>query len=570
MAVGIVGSGPAIEAIEAALEDVDVETERRQALDAGADEMGIVVDVAGAAAFERANEIALDSETPWIAVELGGVGGVPVVDAAVTGFATDSACYDCLATRVRANVDPSEEPTKAQPPATARFAGALAGRAVASVLDPGTDGPDPFGAVIEVPHARRRVLSVPHCACGTDPNRAIDRERIDREVDQSLARAERGLDERVGIVREVGEVSSYPLPYYLAQTADTSGFSDASAANQAAGVALDWNESLMKGFGEAYERYAAGVYRHANFREGTSAAVETPVPPSAFVGPSEPDDEATWAWLDGENLSTGHTVQLPASLGVYPPPNEQIRPATTTGLGFGNDAIEAMLAGLYEVVERDAAMLSWYSTFEPLALSVDDDSFQTVVARLEAAELSVTTLLLTQDVDIPVVACAVHRAEQWPRFALGSSAQLDPASAAQSALAEATQNWLELSRMGPEQAASAGGAIGEYASFPERVKQFIDAPSTVPATDVGQSDPPAGQAELETVVERIANAGMTPYATRLTPRDIDELGFEVTRVLVPKAQPLFLGEPYFGDRLESVPEELGFEPRPDNAFHPFP
>ncbi|QGN06677.1 bacteriocin biosynthesis protein SagD [Halorhabdus sp. CBA1104] len=570
MAVGIVGSGPAVAAIEAALEDVDVETQRRQALDPGADELGIVVDVAGATTFERANDTALEAETPWIAVELGGVGGVPVVDAAITGFRSDSACYECLGTRVRANVDPSEQPTRAQPPATARYAGAIAGRAVASVLDPGTDGPDPFGTVIEVPHARRRVLAVPHCACGTEPDRTIGRERVDREVDESLGRAERGLDERVGLVREVGEVSSYPLPYYLAQSADTSGFSDASAANQAAGVALDWNASLMKGFGEVYERYAAGVYRQANFQEGTPADVATPVPPSSFVGPSQPAKEATWSWIDGENLATSQTVQLPASLAVYPPPNERIRPATTTGLGFGNDAIEAMLAGLYEVIERDAAMLSWYSTFEPLGLSVEDDSFQTLIGRLEAEGLSVTTLLLTQDVDVPVVACAVHRAEQWPRFALGSSAQLDPTEAARSALSEATQNWLELSRMGPEQAASAGGAIGEYASFPERVKQFIDAPSTVPATDVGVPDPPVGQAELEAVVERITKAGMTPYATRLTPRDIDELGFEATRVLVPKAQPLFLGEPYFGDRLESVPPELGFEPRPDNAFHPFP
>ncbi len=36
---------------------------------------------------------------------------------------------------------------------------------------------------------------------------------------------------------------------------------------------------------------------------------------------------------------------------------ERVRPATTTGLGLGNTVTEALLTGLYEVIERDAAML---------------------------------------------------------------------------------------------------------------------------------------------------------------------------------------------------------------------
>jgi ribosomal protein S12 methylthiotransferase accessory factor len=39
---------------------------------------------------------------------------------------------------------------------------------------------------------------------------------------------------------------------------------------------------------------------------------------------------------------------------------------------------------------------------------------------------------------------------------------------------------------------------------------------------------------------------------------------------VPAAQPLFTGEPYFGERARTVPEALGFEPRLDRPIHPFP
>lgn len=570
MTVGIVGSGPAVEAIEAALADVDKPTERREALDVGAYDLAIVVEVAGGRAFERTNGLAIESETPWIAVELGGIGGVPVVEAAVSGFDPGTGCYACLQSRVRSNVDPREEPTEAPPPTTARFAGAIAGRAAASRLDPALAGPDVFGQVIELPYQQRRLLAVPHCECGVEPSGELDRNNVDREIEASLARAEEGLDERVGVVQEIGEVDSYPIPYYMAKTADTGGFSDGRAADRAAGVALDWNEALMKAFGEAYERYAAGVYRTANFREAPLEALETAVPPSSFVGVADSSESSPLQWIQGENLATGQTVSLPASLVVYPPPGDRLRPASTTGLGFGNGAVQAMLSGLYEVVERDAAMLAWYSTFEPLELTVESDRFETLTRRLDAEGLDVTALLLTQDVDVPVVACAVHRDGEWPRFALGSSARLDPIRAAESALTEATQNWLELGRMGPEGASDAGGAIGASAEFPAEVRSFVDQASAVPATDVGPAEPPTGEAELKEVVERVVKGGLTPYATRLSTRDVAELGFEAVRVLAPVAQPLFLDEPYFGERLETVPKQLGFEPRPDRSFHPFP
>ncbi len=81
---------------------------------------------------------------------------------------------------------------------------------------------------------------------------------------------------------------------------------------------------------------------------------------------------------------------------------------------------------------------------------------------------------------------------------------------------------------------------------------------------------PTGRDRLEALCSRTADVGLTPYAARLTTRDIDELGFEAVRVLVPGAQPLFTDEPFFGERARTVPTELGFEPRLERAFHPYP
>ncbi|MFT4949780.1 MAG: ribosomal protein S12 methylthiotransferase accessory factor [Natronomonas sp.] len=572
MTVGLVGSGPAVAAVEAALADVDADPRAVDPVDLGDVAAGAVVGDTGSDAFTRANEAALDGETPWLAVEVGGVGGARVVDAAVTALSPATACYECLCGRVKATLEGESGPvaTGAGTPASAaRLAGATAGYALARYL---SKGADIFGQVTEVgaPPVQRELLALPGCACDAGPSVGtdLDRSPVDRDVDGALARAERGVDKRVGLLREVGEVESFPVPYYLAQTCETGGFSDASAQRQSAGVDAGWDGAFMKALGEGMERYCAGVYRRSALPRGLPAEVASPVPPAAFVCRDESAVTAPLYWVEGEHLVTGESAHLPAAFVVHPPPTERFRPPLTTGLGLGNGGVGALLAGLYEVVERDATMLSWYSTADPLALAVEDEVVETLTDRARSEGLDVTLLLVTQDIDIPVVAAAVHR-EAWPRFALGSGANLDAATAARSALAEALQNWTELRSMGPEDAQGESGAVARYADLPPAAAEFIDADATVSADSVSSSEL-SGETELAAALDRLGDAGLDAYAARLTTRDVAALGFEAVRVVVPPAQPLFLGDAYFGERAESVPASLGFEARLGREHHPFP
>jgi len=565
MDVGIVGSGPGAGAVENALVDVDADVTSVGTADVGANALTVVVGQAGDATFERANERALATGARWLAVELGGVGGVPTVDAAVAGFSPETGCYECLTGRVSANLDPQAEPTAAPAAHTARFAGAVAGREAARFA---SERADIFGQVVVVPFDEREFLPLPNCACADGTGGALGREWVDRGVDEALARAERAVDDLLGVVSEIGEAESFPLPYYLAHGCDTAGFSDASAAQDAAGVDPDWNRAFMKSLGEALERYCAGVYRTDAFETGAPGELAGAVDPDAFVRQHDPEVD-TIHWVEGENLATGEDALVPAEFVHYPPPTSHFRSPVTTGLGLGNSGVEALLAGLYEVVERDAMMLSWYSSFEPLGLALDDEVFETIAARARSESLSVTPLLLTQDVDVPVVAVAVHR-DEWPRFALGTGAHLDVARAARSAASEALQNWMELRGMGEKDAADALGAIGRYADRPDTVSSFVGADTTIPAESAGPAEVPTGTDQLEAVVDRVDAAGLTAYGVRTTTRDVDRLGFEAVRVVVPAAQPLCFGNIYVGERAESVPAELGFEPRLDRDHHPFP
>ena len=561
--IGLAGGGAAVEAVRAALGDVDATPTAVDVDAVGRSDVAVVAAETGSAAFERATERAREAETPLVCIELGGIGGRPVdgVDAAVSGYAPGTACHECLRERVKAGDFETDRGRCGSP--TARFAGAVAGRELADLLA-GREAAV-LGGVIELPYTTRKLLPVPYCGCADRPRDGrLPRGEEPRSLEESISLAEVAFDSRVGPIESVGELESFPVPYYLATLSDAP-FSDGDVPDHAAGVGLDWDPAFMKALGEALERYSAAVYRTEEFRTEPAA----PIDPARFVSPDD-DGGRIRRWHDAEHLETGETVQVPAELVVFPPPERTIRPAITTGLGLGNGGAGAIRSGLYEVIERDAAMLAWYSTYEPMGLAVDDEDFGTLVDRAESEGLSTTVLLLTQDVDVPVVAACVHRDGAWPRFAAGTAARLDPTAAARGALEEAIQNWLELRRMGRERANEAGGAIGTHAEFPESTRAFVDAETTVPASTVGPSDPPTGEAELPALLDRVAAAGLDAYAARLTPRDVETLGFEAVRVLVPEAQPLFTGEPYFGERADTVPESLGFDPRLDRTYHPFP
>jgi len=585
MHVAVAGDGPAVDAVEAALADVECEVGQAAPAAVGDADLGVVVGDVGASAFGAANDAARGAGATWLAVEVGGVGGheLPGVDVAVSGFGPDTGCFECLGARVASNRDAAAAERDAGAAdgdagadgvsaRTRRLGGALAG-SEAAALAAGEES-TLLGGVRELPHAEREFLPVPGCGCDDDDrDRRVRTDHRDRGLEGALAAAERALDDRTGLVATVGEAESYPAPYYMARTADTTAFAAARAAPQSAGVDADWNAAFMKALGEGLERYCAGVYDAGDFETAPPRVVDGVTPNDVVRGPDAPsvDPEEPIRWVPGVDLATGDGTHLAAELVQFPPPEERYAAAITTGLGLGASGADAIVSGLTEVIERDATMLAWYSSFDPLELDVDADGYETLARRARSEGLETTALLVTQDVDVPVVAVAVHReGGAWPRFAVGSDAALDPERAATDALAEALQNWMELRSMGRQAATDEDGAIGAFADFPGAANAFLDAGGPVPAGSVGPDAVPTGEARVEALVDRVADAGLTPYAARITTRDVDAVGFEAVRVVVPGAQPLFTDDPAFGERAREVPERLGFEPRLDRRHHPYP
>lgn len=569
--VALVGDGPALEAVRATLGDTAVPVAEREpdGLEAGPT-LAVAVGTVDGRTLRRANRVAVGAGTPLVAVEVGGAGGRPTEGpGTVAVLAPDGPCYECLRARTAATTAGAD--TAPDVPAhEVRFAGAVAGRLAVGHLE----GTETGGTLVSLPDRRRGLLPVPGCPVCSGAGRTWTPTLSAREttVEEVADRAERAVDELLGPVAVVGERESYPAPYYLARLVATEGISDASAGPQAAGVAADWDAAYVKAVGEALERYCAGVYRTGDLLEAPAQALPDAVSPTAFVLPPDadpPEPTEPSRWVPGVELGTGRSVRLPAGRVLFPPPDRTLGAPVTTGLGLGSSTVEAVRSGLTEVLERDATMTAWYSTYEPVGLAVEDEAYAALARRAQSEGLAVTATLVTGDVDVPVVAATVHR-ETWPRFAAGSAAGLDADRAARGALAEAVQNWMELRALGRERASEAGAAVAAYADDPSPVAELTEPDPVLPAADAGPTDPPTGAAALEALLERCGAADLSVYASRTTTRDVAALGFEAVRVLVPAAQPLFVDEPYFGERARSVPAGLGYEARLDRRFHPYP
>lgn len=564
----VVGSGPGARSVAGLVDTAGHSVNHVTEVTSVSSAFVVCVGPVGSPVFQTVHEA---GGTDWIGVELGGIGGqnVPDISASITVFGQDRGCYECLRSRVGSTQSDgvsNENPQVSD--STAWVAGAIAGQLAIESLESSV-----AGSIVTIPYADRVLYPVPFCECGEQPDRTprFDEETLD--IDTVSGQVEPAIDPITGLLLSIGEAHSFPLPYYLSSVADTTVFSDGKAPGQAAGAATEWSAAFMKSVGEALERYGAASYRTESLVQGTEIEIAETVSPSAFVCPDqqhEYDGSEPILWIQGSDLGSKDPVLLPAEFVVFPPPEQRFRPAITTGLGLGSSGVSALLSGLYEVVERDAAMIGWYSSFEPLRLEFKDERIETLRRRASAEDLEVTVMLMTQDIDIPVVTACVHRMSEWPQFAVGSSAALDATRAGVGAVQEALQNWMELRAMGQSRAADEPSNIAEYASFPAVARSFIDVRRTVSATAVSENETSGGRDELREVLRRIHDCGLSVYASRLTTRDLNQLGVDVVRVLVPQAQPLFLGESYFGDRASTVPQGLGYTALLDGPEHPYP
>jgi YcaO-like protein with predicted kinase domain len=163
-------------------------------------------------------------------------------------------------------------------------------------------------------------------------------------------------------------------------------------------------------------------------------------------------------WARGTDLLNGEVVWVPyelvhANATIPAVPGGGCFLPSTNGLASGNTQLEAILHGIYEVVERDAVTLWELATPDRWTVrrvdcdSIDDSSCRQLLLQYALANISVMVWDITSDIGLPVFVVIISDNESSVSLrpmpaAFGSGCHCDRKVALSRALTEAAQSRL--------------------------------------------------------------------------------------------------------------------------------
>ena len=310
---------------------------------------------------------------------------------------------------------------------------------------------------------------------------------------------------------------------------------------------------------EAVERYC-GKYHgsepevEASFDEVKGIAVN---PLDFFVGVGEFENYSSrkkinWVW--GYSLADNKPVLVPsvlAFLAYFNQKNARFPHYDSNGLAAGNCIEEAILHGLLEVLERDAAYIVELNglCMPDLNISgVNDEMAKKVLSEIKEKNLTLYLKDFTNDLGIPSIGAFLEsqgNSSDGLQFSSAVGTHLKPEIALLRALTEALSVF-------PRTQGAGSTPYKTHENWRVKGKR---------TTEFGSlKDFSTGniKADILKCVELLKARGYKTYVVDLSRESIP---FSVARVLVSGLQPVYLTQfPRVSPRLEEVPALLGFKP----------
>ncbi|HEY4412845.1 MAG TPA: YcaO-like family protein [Gaiellaceae bacterium] len=319
------------------------------------------------------------------------------------------------------------------------------------------------------------------------------------------------------------------------------------------GSGLSVRDARAAAIGEAIERYSACIVDPdacvvATARDLGAAAVD----PARFALFSERqytsvgfpyarfDRDMRLAWIEGVSLPRGKRAWLPAQL-VHLAGHEDEPPicrTTSSGLACHTTFEGATEAGLLELLERDAFMITWKARLSWPLLDWGDDERLTSFEEtfLRPTGLHWHAVDLSAFWDVPIVAAVVRGGSS---LGVGAGAASTVQRAVMKALDEATRvrTWARaLSATGVE-----APAAEDIEELDDHIRFYADQ-CNASKVDFLDGSPQRQRVEnvesvdggIEALCLRLARRDITAYAVDVTSSDVRDAGLFVVRVVAPE------------------------------------
>jgi ribosomal protein S12 methylthiotransferase accessory factor len=311
------------------------------------------------------------------------------------------------------------------------------------------------------------------------------------------------------------------------------------------GKGLDLTQAMASALMEAIEGFHAEEVRETrggSYREIVRNAVVDPLNLCTTGRPFDFDAEISW--IEGYDLLQQESCLVPAEIvhTDYTQPLDGYFLAGSNGLASGNHLVEAIGAGICELVERDAVAVWSASDIRARARralevsSVDDPDCRAVLAKFDEAGIITRLWNVTTEIGIPVFICDIRDLSEGDPSRLrrfhGAGCHPDRTIALSRALTEAAQTRLtyiagirdDLLPAEYEEPPNADivDALLDALRQESEPHSFGDVPSFA-ADDVGQ--------DLRWELERLRAAGIERVVAVDLTRPV--FGIPVVRVVIP-------------------------------------
>ena len=390
---------------------------------------------------------------------------------------------------------------------------------------------------------------------------------------------------------------------------------DLKSSLVAGGKGFELSSSFLSDLGESVERISgafafvkkdleicAGSYNHL-VKTGQNALAPEVLPlfadeqyasPGFIFQPFTRDTELTW--VKGRRLISEEDIYIPAQLVLFvflkSPQEIQIGYSSSSGLASHVDEALALVAGITELVERDALMLSWYANIPLRRVEVDQPLSSKKVNKVlkQVKSLPSNVSFWLHDVgfpDLPSIS-AIQHMPYYKKFAYcaGSASALDGEQAFVQAFLEWGQSEIHLKSavLAPQRQlmqdvrltfdAPPDKPLAEMHTFlenigyyghaenSERLKSFFQSDDTVALSELPKVKFKDSEEQLEYLKTVLQQYDIDPIVIDCTPAQMSQV--KIVKVFIPElVQPHISAYPYLGHpRIYELPMKMGLRDKP--------
>lgn len=266
-------------------------------------------------------------------------------------------------------------------------------------------------------------------------------------------------------------------------------------------------------------------------------------------------------WIEAEEIISECPILVPANAVFHPYiPNREIKPCAmamfkgnTNGLASGNVIEEAVLHGIFEVVERDAWSIFELTKRNKKQIDLDTIENETVselVEKFTSQGIKIKLMDITADLKIPTIVASADDTvlKDAALLTLGVGTHLNPEIAAIRALSEVAQS--RATQIHGTREDTVRADFMRKAGY-ENMKRtnkdyFVEEDEKINLSDIENKITGSIKRDIEVSIEEVQKAGLDKVIYYDLTRE--EIGVNVARVIIPKAELYCLDEERLGNR----------------------